>query len=70
MHFDFGFRVDVGNDIGSGHFFRCLSIAEKLIEKNFKVIFLVNNLQETESHLNGKNFPYQILESNSEQRKI
>jgi len=70
MHFDFGFRVDVGNDIGSGHFFRCLSIAEKLIEKNFKVIFLVNNLQETESHLSGKNFPYQILGSSSEQRKI
>ena len=30
MQFDFGFRIDTGNKIGSGHFFRCLSIAKEL----------------------------------------
>ena len=39
MQFDFGFRIDTGNKVGSGHFFRCLSIAEELIKNKFKVIF-------------------------------
>jgi len=43
MSYDFGIRVDIGGDIGSGHFFRCFSIAKKLIDNGFKIIFIVNN---------------------------
>ena len=35
MQYDFGFRFNVGNEVGAGHFFRCLSIAEKLIENGW-----------------------------------
>ena len=70
MQFDFGFRIDVGNDVGSGHFFRCLSIAEKLISQKFKVIFLVNDEQEIKKHLNGNDIPFHVLRSKEELKKV
>jgi UDP-2,4-diacetamido-2,4,6-trideoxy-beta-L-altropyranose hydrolase len=70
MQFDFGFRIDTGNKIGSGHFFRCLSIAKELIKKEFKVIFLVNNKQEIESHLDTVNIPFYVLKDHDEINKV
>ena len=70
MQFDFGFRIDVGNKVGSGHFFRCLSIAEELIKNEFKVIFLVNNKQEIESYLDTINIPFYVLEHHDEINKV
>lgn len=70
MQFDFGFRIDTGNKIGSGHFFRCLSIAKELIKKEFKVIFLVNNKQEIESYLDTVNIPFYVLKDHDEINKV
>ena len=66
MQFDFGFRFDVGGGVGSGHFFRCLSIAEILIEKGAEIIFIVNNKEGIESHLTNKKISYHVLKSSDE----
>jgi len=70
MQFDFGFRFDIGNGVGSGHFFRCFSIAEKLIEKDTKIIFIVNNKEQIESHLNNKKIYYHVLKTSDELDQI
>jgi len=70
MQFDFGFRFDIGKDIGSGHFFRCFSIAEKLIESGFKVIFLVNNKQQIEHHLKDKKISFHVLKNKSDLERV
>ena len=54
MQFDYGFRIDFGGDVGSGHFYRCYAIAEKLIEKKFKVVFIVNSKEEIKLHSKNK----------------
>ena len=41
INYDFGIRIDLGGKVGSGHFFRCLGIAEELKKLGFNVIFLV-----------------------------
>ena len=48
---DFGIRVEMDEKTGSGHFFRCLAIANELKKLDFNVIFLVNNEIEIKSHL-------------------
>lgn len=69
MNYDFGIRVDVGENTGSGHFFRCYSIAEKLIQNGFKVVFIVNNENAIKSHLKEK-IPYIVLKSTNELDRI
>ena len=70
MQFDYGFRIDVGGDVGSGHFYRCYAIAEKLIEKKFKIIFIVNNKKEIELHLKNKKIFYHVLKNEKEFKEI
>ena len=70
MQFDFGFRFNIGNEVGSGHFFRCLSIAEKLIEKKLNIIFIVNDKDQIESHLKNKKISLYILQEIDEEKRI
>tara|TARA_B110000495_G_scaffold169927_1_gene157472 strand:+ start:74 stop:1024 length:951 start_codon:yes stop_codon:yes gene_type:complete len=60
----------VGGDVGSGHFYRCYAIAEKLIEKKFKIIFIVNNKKEIELHLKNKKIFYHVLKNEKEFKEI
>ena len=69
MNFDFGFRVDLGDKTGYGHFFRCISVAEKLVEKNYNVIFLTN-IDTISSLLKKKNISIYTLESKNEIDRI
>ena len=69
MNFDFGFRVDLGGKTGYGHFFRCISVAEKLVEKNYNVIFLTN-IDTISSLLKKKNISIYTLESKNEIDRI
>jgi len=69
MMYDFGFRLDLGNDIGSGHFFRCYSIAQELLKHGHKVIFIVNNGNEFKKHLTNP-LPFHVLKNDSEIKKI
>ena len=70
IKFDYGFRLDIGGDVGSGHFYRCYAIAEKLIGKKMKIIFIVNNKQELESHLKNKKIFYHELKNDKEFKEI
>ena len=68
-NFDFGIRVEMGGKIGSGHFFRCLALAEELKKRKKTVIFLSSNKKEIHDHLRKK-FPYLVLEEKTENKKI
>lgn len=70
IKYDFGIRVNLGNEVGSGHFYRCLSIAKKLIEQKRKVIFIVNDLKEIKSHLSGDKISYIVLKSKNENQRV
>jgi UDP-2,4-diacetamido-2,4,6-trideoxy-beta-L-altropyranose hydrolase len=69
MKYDFGFRLDIGNKIGSGHFYRCLAIAKELKKNNKKVIFIVNDKSNLLVHPSEK-IPYVILQGKNEKDKI
>ena len=70
MKYDFGFRVDTGIGIGSGHFYRCISIADELINLGKKIVFLVKNENEILMHFGSRKIPYIILSSNSVEDEI
>jgi UDP-2,4-diacetamido-2,4,6-trideoxy-beta-L-altropyranose hydrolase len=70
MQFDFGFRFNIGNEVGSGHFFRCLSIAEKLVEMKLNVIFIVNNKNQIETHLKNKKISFCVLNEINEEKRV
>ena len=38
------FRVDASEQIGSGHFIRCLNLAERLRKDDYEVAFICMNL--------------------------
>ena len=70
MKYDFGIRVNVGSNVGVGHFFRCYSIAKKLIEKKINLVFIVDNNEAIKSHLNEENIPVIVLKSSNEKERI
>jgi UDP-2,4-diacetamido-2,4,6-trideoxy-beta-L-altropyranose hydrolase len=70
MDYDFGIRVDVGDNIGSGHFFRCYSIAKNLKKVGLKVVFVVNNEKSIKEHLGKVKIPYIVLKSKNENDRI
>jgi len=69
MMYDFGFRLDLGKCVGSGHFFRCYSIAQELLKYGHTVIFIVNNGAELKKHLTNT-IPFSVLNNDSEIKKI
>ena len=55
-------RVDSSKKIGSGHIYRTLSLAQKFKEKNFKIIFICQNLPGNLINLIKKrNFKIKII---------
>jgi UDP-2,4-diacetamido-2,4,6-trideoxy-beta-L-altropyranose hydrolase len=70
LKYDFGIRMDLGKGIGSGHFFRCLAIAQELQKNGKEVIFLTNKEDEIKNHLGKQKIPYLILKQKLETKKI
>ena len=70
MKYDFGIRVDTGKKIGSGHFYRCLSLAEELCNNGKEVTFIVKNKDEFLSHIGNKKIPYVTIKSQSIKEEI
>jgi len=67
--YDYGFRFDLGEQIGSGHFYRCLALADELIKKKKKVVFFVSDINALTEHMN-LHIPYIVLNGKTEKRKI
>ena len=53
-------RVDMNNQIATGHLMRCLSISEALRLQNEEVVFIISDEQPVEL-LRQKNFRYIVL---------
>ena len=68
QEYDIGIRVEMGNNIGYGHFFRCLALAEEFIKKRRKVIFITNS-KDIKKHLK-KNIPFFMLKGKIESDRI
>ncbi len=58
----------MGDNIGSGHFFRCLALAEEFIKKRRKVIFITNS-KNIKKHIK-KNIPFFMLTGKTESERI
>ena len=67
-NYDFGIRVEIGNTVGSGHYFRCIALAEELKKRKKSVIFVISN-KKIIINLK-KQFPYLLLKSKTEDKKI
>lgn len=66
---DFGIRVEMDEKTGSGHFFRCLALAEELKKRKKSVVFLISDLKKFQYHVK-KHFPYFLLKGKTENKKI
>jgi len=67
--YDYGFRFDVGNEIGSGHFYRCIALTKELLKKRKTVIFFVSDENALIEHLDFK-IPYIVFNEKTEKKKI
>lgn len=67
--YDFGIRVDMGDEVGSGHFFRCLALARELRIRNKSVIFLLNEKNILSNHTDEP-FHSLALRGHSETERI
>lgn len=61
VKFDFGIRVDMGRSVGSGHFYRCLSLAEEILNNGKEVTFIVKNEEAFLSHAGNKKIPFTTI---------
>ena len=69
MNYDIGIRVEMGDEIGSGHFYRCLAISKELKARKKSVVFLVSNKKNFLKHVKGK-IPYFEIKGNTEKAQI
>lgn len=53
----------MGKKIGSGHFYRCLSLAEEIRNQGKEVTFIVKNKDEFLSHIGNKKIPVMTIKS-------
>ena len=65
MEYDFGIRLEMGSQVGSGHFYRCLALSKELRKHGKKVIFLVSNKKKLAKHITG-NVPFYVVRGKSE----
>ena len=70
IEYDYGIRVNLGSEIGSGHFYRCLAIANELTNYDKKVVFLIKNEEEFISHIGTNSSPYIVIEGNTQQKEL
>ncbi len=58
------FRVDAGSGIGFGHLNRCIILANELVKKKFKVIFILSSSSKFfTSRLNKNGFKYYCIKN-------
>lgn len=58
----------MGDKVGSGHFFRCLALAEEFVKKRRKVIFVTNS-KNIKKHVK-KSVPFFLLKGKNESERI
>lgn len=58
------FRVDAGGEVGLGHYYRSIALANKLAEKGHKIYF-VHMASRFWSNEKSNNIPFQTFEVNS-----
>lgn len=66
--FDYGIRVEMGGNIGSGHIYRCLSLAEEMKKNKKSIIFFISNKKKFLQH--SKKFSYIELKGKNEDERI
>lgn len=67
-NFDFGIRVEMGGNIGSGHIFRCIALAEEIKKNKKSIVFLSSNKKNFLIH--SKKFPHIELKGRNETERI
>lgn len=70
VKYDFGIRVDMGKEIGSGHFYRCLSLAEEILNNGKEVTFIVKNDKEFLSHIGNRKIPFMTIKNENIENEI
>ena len=68
QNYEIGIRVDMGDNVGSGHFFRCLALANEFIKRKRKVVFITNS-KSIKNHIK-ENIPIFILKGKKESENI
>jgi len=66
--YEIGIRVDMGDNVGSGHFFRCLALANEFIKRKRKVVFITNS-KSIKNHIK-ENIPIFILKGKNESEQL
>ena len=68
--YDFGIRLNVGPNVGSGHFYRCLATALELRKNGKNVVFLLNYEKNILMILEKFHISYFVLKGESEIDRI